>query len=370
MVKISIVGSVGIPANYGGFETLAEQLVLYNENVDKPYSLVVYCSSKNYPERKKNYYGAQLRYISMRANGIQSIIYDILSIIDACIRKSDVVLLLGHGGSFIIPLLRLLTKTKFITNIDGIEWKREKFNWFARSILRISENFAIRFSHCVIADNVAIQQYVKNQFGRDCDVIAYGGDHAVATESNPTATSNLPVTYALALCRIEPENNVDIILTAFNSSNVPLVFVGNWDNSAYGRDLKARFSDSPNIYILNSIYEISKLRAVRGNAFLYIHGHSAGGTNPALVEMMHFRIPIMAYNCSFNIESTEGQAIYFRSATDLLAHLARLEDLIKSDLGKRMYEIARRRYTWDIVGKAYYDLIEQSLNEKYGNKPT
>jgi glycosyltransferase involved in cell wall biosynthesis len=366
--KISIVGTVGVPASYGGFETLAEQLVDFNSRLEEPHNLSIYCESVKYPERRKEFNGARLFYVPLRANGTQSVIYDIVSLVHSCLIRSDVVLLLGHGGSFIIPLLKLITKSKFITNIDGIEWRRDKWNWFARLFLRKSESFAVRFSDFVIADNDVIREYVEYEFGRSCDVIEYGGDHALAAEPKLRSQLDLPPEYALSLCRIEPENNVEMILTAFSTSDVPLVFVGNWGNSAYGKNLKDRFSDYPNIYILNPIYEPSELRAVRDRAFLYIHGHSAGGTNPALVEMMHFKIPILAHGCSFNRESTEDKAIYFTSAAEISAHLSRLDHSDNLDLGNEMYQIAQRRYTWSVIGKAYYDLIDRAILQKHAKK--
>ena len=351
------MGTVGVPAKYGGFETLAENLVLQNAQAGNLHHLDVYCSSKAYPDRAPEFEGACLRYIPLSANGKQALLYDMWSLIDASlIRRRDVVFLLGHVGSFLLPILKCFTKTKFITNIDGIEWQRKKWTGLARWILRKSESMAVYHSHVVVADNEAIREYVADKFGRRCEVIAYGGDHALHAEPDLTAVADLPDRYALALCRIEPENNVAMILDAFSSLDIPLVFVGNWDNSDYGRILKERYKSHPNITIHDTVYEPRALRAIRDRASMYVHGHSAGGTNPSLVEMMHFEIPVLAYGCVFNRYTTEEKARYFMSAPELAENICILSPQISAQIAADMVEIARRRYTWKQISQAYFGL--------------
>ena len=354
MKSVAILGTVGVPANYGGFETLAEHLVLQNAQLVNPHKLSVYCSEKSYNRKLSEYHGARLHYLPFNANGMQSLLYDMWSLVDAVLRGADVVLLLGHGGSFIIPSLKLITKTKFITNIDGVEWRREKWSGLARWVLRKSESFAVRHSHIVIADNNAIQEYVFDEYKKTCEIIPYGGDHALATEGDLNGFSGLPDTYALALCRIVPENNVTMILDAFDERVTPLVFVGNWDNSDYGRELKTRYSAHSTIIILDPVYAPQTLRAIRDRANMYIHGHSAGGTNPSLVEMMHFGIPIFSFDCIFNRYTTENKGIYFNSSAELLQLI---NDNDCGIVGDSMKEIACRRYTWDQVAAAYFKLF-------------
>lgn len=357
-VTAAILGCMGVPAQYGGFETLAENLVFYHREKKPDVDLTVYCSSVSYDEKADKFESAALRYIPLNANGKPAMFYDMWSLIDATIRGTDVVILLGHGGSFIIPLLKLVSSTKFITNIDGIEWRREKWSGLAKAIIRKSEAFAIRFSHEVIADNDAIKEYVDDEFGRSCVVIPYGGDHALGAIPALSTIVDLPDSYALALCRIEPENNVEMILEAFSSLDKSLVFVGNWEKSGYGRGLKARYKNFPNIIIHDPVYEPSALRAIRDKASIYVHGHSAGGTNPSLVEMMHFGIPIAAHGCSFNRFSTEDKATYFLNADELVEAIEGLDNQMSQNIGQAMKEIADRRYTWDQVGKAYFELME------------
>ena len=138
---------------------------------------------------------------------------------------------------------------------------------------------------------------------------------------------------------------------------MPLVFVGNWNISDYGRDLKARYSESSNLFMLDPIYDPGLLYAVRARASVYLHGHSAGGTNPSLVEMMHFGVPILAHGCAFNRHTTEDEALYFESAAGLTEQLRNLDPEDASHIGSKMLEIAQRKYTWDQIGKAYFELL-------------
>jgi len=355
---IAILGTVGVPGSYGGFETLAQNLVEYHGATTHSSDLAVYCSAQAFPTRPQTYGTARLRYIGLNANGPQSIPYDALSLFDAVWHGDTRLLLLGVSGALTLPLVRLVSRARIVTNIDGIEWKRAKWKGLARPILRASEWAAVRFSHQVIADNQAIADYVLETYGIPCMVIPYGGDHAFVADPAPAARAGLPDSYALALCRIEPENNASMILEAFAALDTPLVFVGNWGRSDYGRNLKARFKEHPNIIIRDPVYEPHGLRAIRDGASMYVHGHSAGGTNPSLVEMMHFAIPVLAYGCSFNRHTTEEKARYFESAGELIDTVRSLTPEAAAQIGANMGEIARRRYTWDKIGRAYFDLLE------------
>lgn len=358
-MKVAIIGAVGVPARYGGFETLADNLVRRLERLDPEIDITVYCSAREYPDQPQHYRSARLRYVPFNANGAQSVPYDIWSLFDAVSRRHDVLLLLGVSGALALPVLRRLTPARIVTNIDGVEWRREKWTGFARSVLKLSEALATRYSDVVIADNQGIADYVEATYGVAASVIAYGGDHAVAPVAGvgASAAPELPDNYALALCRIEPENNVAMILEAYAQVERRLVFVGNWDRSAYGRDLKESFGSQPGLTLMDPVYDPAALQRIRRGASVYVHGHSAGGTNPALVEMMHFGIPVLAYDCVFNRHTTENRAHYFASA-DALAQLA-ARDLGAADA--TMLEIAERRYTWEKIADGYARLFRQVM---------
>jgi glycosyltransferase involved in cell wall biosynthesis len=358
--KIAIIGTVGVPARYGGFETLADNLVQYHAQVEHVNALTVWCSGKANAACPEHYKSAHLRYVNLKANGLQSIFYDIVSLWQALRSGHDRILLLGVSGALALPLLRLISRVFIVTNIDGIEWKREKWGVPARVVLRASEWAAVRFSHEVIADNQAIADHVQDAYARTAHVIAYGGDHAIGHLGASLSSLNLPERYALALCRIEPENNPDLILKAFLRLEEQLVFVGNWDSSAYGRNLRAHFGGLDNLYLLDPIYETNELYAVRARATLYVHGHTAGGTNPSLVEMMHFGIPVLAHGCAFNRHSTKNRARYFETSEDLASQVIDLQPEDAALIGAAMKEIALQQYTWDRIGEAYLRLLSQT----------
>jgi len=355
---ISIVGSVGLPANYGGFETLVENLVSYHSRQSLENTLEVYCSSKSYEVREVNYLKARLRYLPLSANGPQSVIYDIFSIFFSCFNRSRIVLVLGVSGAIAFPFVRLFSSVKIITNIDGVEWKREKWHGLAKAYLRFSEKIAVKFSHSVITDNDAIANYVLQNYGVRAHVIPYGGDHAASADAVSVESLNLPKKYIFSVCRIEPENNIHLIIEAFlKERSQSLVIVGNWLNSDYGRNLKKKCSASNNIFLLDPIYDLGKLKPLRSNAFAYIHGHSAGGTNPSLVEAMHFGRPVIAYDCEFNRCTTENQALFFKTSDDIISLLRTMSETKSRQVGESMLEIAQRRYTWDVIAKQYFDVL-------------
>ena len=153
--KIAIIGTVGLPANYGGFETLTDHLI---RNLGEEYDMTVYCSSKKYPskERKNKYLNARLKYIPLNANGFQSIFYDSFSILHALF-YADVLLILGVAGAFVLPFVKLFTRKKIIISIDGIEWRRDKWNLLAKCYLWWAEKIAVKYSHIDISDNESIQ---------------------------------------------------------------------------------------------------------------------------------------------------------------------------------------------------------------------
>jgi glycosyltransferase involved in cell wall biosynthesis len=351
--NISIIGTVGIPAKYGGFETLVEQLV---ENLARNYNLTVYCSSKSYSEKPSSYKHAKLKYINLKANGIQSIAYDIVSLIKS-FRKSDTILILGVSGCIILPLMKLFSRKTIIVHIDGLEWKRDKWRSYAKWFLKLSEKFAVKNADIIIADNKVIEQYVKITYNVQPELIAYGADHTNKEELTGKVSREYPFLnekYAFNVSRIEPENNLHIILEAF--SHIPelnIVIVGNWDNSNYGRKLKLKFDAYNNIYLLDPIYNQNILNQVRSNCFLYIHGHSAGGTNPSLVEAMNLELPIIAFGVNYNIESTLKKARYFNSHADLIKLVRSLKKEEVDNIAKDMKSIANERYTWKVISEQY-----------------
>lgn len=356
-MKVAIIGTVGVPANYGGFETLVEQLVRHNKNEDLQYA--VYCSSKSYNDERWVYHGAKTEYIGLKANGIQSIPYDIVSLIKAS-RRSDVILILGVSGCAFLPIFRLFSKKKLIINIDGLEHRRDKWNKWVRKFLKFSEKQAVKYGDVIVTDNKGITDYVAEEYGKPSELIAYGGDHVLTDITDELTDKVLKEyglaknDYALAICRIEPENNVHLILEAFEKAGKKLMFIGNWQKSEYGRSLAEKYKESKYVKITPAVYDLNILNVIRSNCLVYVHGHSAGGTNPSLVEAMFFAKPLIAYDVVYNRESTENKAAYFKRVEDLAELIRAPKEFY--DNGDSMQEIAYRRYTWSNITKQYEKL--------------
>jgi glycosyltransferase involved in cell wall biosynthesis len=358
MKRVAIIGTVGVPGRYGGFETLAHQLVL---QLSTTFKLKVYCSKKAYKkeERVKYFNGARLHYIPFNANGIQSMIYDFVSIIHALF-VADTLILLGVSGGLMVPFVRLFTRKKIIVNIDGLEWRRQKWGRFAKAFLKFSERVAVRWSHADITDNAAIKRYTSIHYKTLSNLIEYGADHTLKVAARKEDYLKYPFInkpYAFKVARIEPENNIHMILQAFSEVNQVLIIVGNWANSDYGVELLKEYSSFNNIYMLDPIYDQRRLDVLRSNCYLYIHGHSAGGTNPSLVEAMYLGLPILSFDCSYNRATTENKSIYFKNSDELIQHIETKQLVELKTLGVRMEEIALRRYTWEVIAKKYRNLV-------------
>jgi glycosyltransferase involved in cell wall biosynthesis len=356
--KISIIGTVGIPAKYGGFETLTEYLT---KNLGKDYDITVFCSSKAYSNQITTHNNCKLKYINLNANGVQSIPYDILSLLKS-LKFADTILILGVSGCIALPFIKLFNKRiKIVTNIDGLEWKRDKWNKYAKGFLKFSEKLAVKYSDTVVADNKVIQDYVKNEYGISSELIAYGADHVQEIDLSKELLEKytfLKNKYAFKVCRIEPENNIHMILEAMEIyKKMPFVIIGNWNASEYGKDLKNRYKDIENIFILDPIYDQKILNQIRSNCYIYLHGHSAGGTNPSLVEAMALELPIFAYGINYNKETTKHKAKYFNSASELVELLNDTNANKLNDISSDMLEIANQEYIWKSISNKYSKLF-------------
>ncbi len=361
--KLAIIGTVGVPARYGGFETLAHQLV---KNLNKKYQLTVYNSTKHYSskERIPSWNGAKIKYIPLSANGILSIPYDIISMIHAVL-FCEVLLILGVSGCLFLPIIKLFFPfRKIIVNVDGLEWRRAKWSKPARFFLLGSEKIAIRFADEIIADNAAIQKYVFDRYGKVCRLIEYGADHNQSRAFQPATLKKFPFLknkYAFKVARIEPENNVHLILKAFAKQNkLPIVVVGNWKNSAYGHSLLNEFKTFPHLHLLDPIYEPHLLNQIRSNAIFYVHGHSEGGTNPSLVEAMYLGLPILSFDIIYNRITTENEAVYFGTEKTLDILLENLDQLNPTQMASRLAAVANRRYLWSVIADKYSLLVSGS----------
>jgi len=356
-MKLAIVGIRGIPNNYGGFETLAEYLV---EHLSSEIDITVYCSSVDMDSNMQEHNGAQLRYIPITSHGAKGIIYDSLALIKA-INSFDKVLFLGFGGGYVMPFLSKKQQNKLILNIGGLDWQRNKWSSFAQKIIKTAERLLIKNCGRIVADNIGIQKYIKETYNKNSTLIAYGGDQAIHREISDLALAEYPFLkdkYAFTVTRIQSDNNIEMILESFCMQDVmPLVMVGNWNNSEYGKIIKAKFQNHEGLILLDAIYDRKKLDILRSNCTIYIHGHSAGGTNPSLTEAMYLGLPVFAYSSGYNEYTTNNLAIYFNSAEELASQVENYTSLPIANMGSKLMEYAKTNYRWSDVANKYKRLI-------------
>jgi len=349
-MKVAIIGTVGVPACYGGFETLAENLVGYNCSPDIEYT--VFCSGKVYKSKPKRYKNAVLKYLPFKANDIQSIPYDMLSLF-RCMKGYDIILYLGVSVP-ILKILKVFCKGKIIANIDGISKNRDKYKKYQKLYLEYLTKNKILAPDAIISDNRGIQDYAKDNYGRDSFLIAYGGDQVLRNVSaceQERILNDMDLkskSYAVSICRIEPENNCHLTLEAFAKNGGSLAFVGNWNKSEYGRALREKYRSHKNIHIMDPIYDMDLLYVLRNNAAMYVHGHKVGGTNPSLVEAMFFGIPILCFDVVYNRATTFDAADYYATSEEL-------EKLLKQhkQSGDSLRSLAYEHYTWKHIASEY-----------------
>ncbi|BDX39586.1 rhamnosyltransferase [Tenuifilaceae bacterium CYCD] len=356
--KVAIIGTNGIPARYGGYETLADYLTKYlNGKVD----FTVYCSSiysKN--ERRKKYNDSKLIYIPIKANGIQSIFYDIISTFHAWF-TSDVLLILGPAAGFILPL-NFIFRKKIIINHGGLdEWKREKYSKFEKLILKINRYISGKFASVHISDNELLRNSLKETFNINAVVIEYGGDHVCKKNINSNILSKYPFLsgeYYLNVSRAQIDNNIHVVLDAFKEMpERKIVVLSNWNISEYGKSLKSRFGNYSNIFLVDAVYDKDELDTIRSNTKLYIHSHSRCGTAPSLVEAMSYEIPIICFDVPVNRLTTMNKSYYFSDSLTLIEVIKNLNSKSFDDLKNEMYLIASSSYTWDVISNKYLSLF-------------
>jgi glycosyltransferase involved in cell wall biosynthesis len=356
--RVAIIGTNGIPARYGGFETLAENLVFY---LNHKYKFTVYCSNiyKKH-ERKKEYFEAKLKYLPFKANGIQSLLYDLISFLDALF-TSETILFLGPASSGIFTVINLFFRRKIIINHGGLnEWEREKYNVIEKKWAKLNYRIASKFANTNIADNSILQKNIKKTFDADSIVIRYGGTFLNNQfleeyyDKYPFSKSK----YYLCIARAQVDNNLHVLIEAFNEINTyPLVIISNWNVSKYGRELKSNNINNSNVILLDAIYDKNELNFIRKNCYLYIHSHSYCGTAPSLVEVMCLKVPIICFDVPTNRETTRNKTFYFYDKNTLIKCLNNLTSSSLNKIKNELYNIATAEYTWENISKEYDKIL-------------
>lgn len=377
ILRVAILGTRGIPARYGGFETFAEQLSL--RLVERGHYVTVYAESTSGKISDAVYHDVQVRNMPVPCWGALSVIgFDIRCLWDAR-QRFDLVYMLGYGAAFACWIPRLFQTPVWI-NIDGLEWARSKWSASARAYLRTMEWVTSKVATRVIADAQAMVMHFQQCYGTrtPCTYVAYGAPRIdYASDADALTRRGLILgAYLLVVARIEPENHVLEIIKGVQDSgtSLPLVVVGDHLRpTRYCRMLME--SDLRGVQLLGGIFDSELLQQLRLGACAYIHGHSVGGTNPSLLEAMGCGNVVLAHDNPFNREVLGEVGLYFSSAAGLAVVLRRFFQLGESerqDRSKRAREIIDTRYTWDLIAGQYESLMlsdaPQTRSSSVGHK--
>ena len=363
-VRAAIIGSRGIPNNYGGFEQLAEYLAL--GLTEAGYEVTVY-NPHFHPLKTSNWHGVR-RILCFDPEPVIGpaghFIYDLLCILDSRRRHFDVILQLGYTTNAVWNWL-LHKKTVIITNMDGMEWKRSKYSPPVKIFLRFSERWAVNNSHFLVSDSLVIRDYYLEKYGRDSSFIAYGVNEPIRVDPAGLSKYNLGIqSYILIIARFQKDNNIEMSIQGFLNSktNRTLIIVGNSGNR-YGNYLKKKYT-SDRIRFAGPVYNKAELDLFRFFCYFYIHGHSCGGTNPSLLEAMACGSKIMAHDNPFNRSVLKENGTYFNSAEEIREILDKYDGVQPQELSEKAIlnqAAVFKNYSWEKIISQYKDLIDKSL---------
>ena len=361
-MKIAILGTRGVPNNYGGFEQFAQYL---SEGlVQRGHKVFVY-NSHNHPYRCSVWNGVNIIHCNDPEQTIGTFgqfIYDFNCILDTRRREFDAILQLGYTSSSIWNWLIRKDKMTLITNMDGMEWRRSKYSYFVRCFLRYAESLAIKYSDILISDSKGIQSYLKDKYNVDSKYIPYGSHVSDVEDDHVLDKFNLIRNqYAMIVSRMEPENNIEMILSGFITSdtNKKMVVVGNMD-TRYGRYIRSRFIDDRIIY-LGYINDIQVLNSLRFYSYIYFHGHSVGGTNPSLLEAIGSHALICAHDNLFNRDVLGNNSLYFLSSDDVVRILNRDHIEERERFVSEGIDNLRNIYSWKNIVSSYEHMFLSCL---------
>lgn len=375
-MKIAILGSRGIPNRYGGFEKFTEDLSVALAN--KGFQVYVSCEHPSGNNKIEKYKGVNLFYFpihppkSNKLRNLYEILYDIYSLFWAS-RRVDIIYMLSYTASpfFFIP--KIFGKKLFV-NPDGLEWKRDKFNFFEKHLLLFNEKMMVAWADKIIADSNEIKKYYDNKYKVSSEFIPYWVDEVAAVKWDPEKLPGLLKekiernNYWLVVARLEPENNIHVIIDGYleSSSNKPLIIVGNFQSKAYQKKVLSTIEGRLNgkhIYFTGAIYNQETLNMLRQHCFAYIHGHSVGGTNPSLLEAMIMKNIIIAHDNEFNREVCGDFAVYFKDSMALKDKFNQVNNNYSEYLELKInaYKRVKKLYSWDYVVNKYEELFKMDF---------
>lgn len=344
---ISFIGSAGLPNVYGGFESFLENCA--PTIASKGFFIIVTCDASLYRDKTPNFRGVHREFLNLPANGSLSILHDVLAFFRVFFR-SDQIVVLGVSGGLFFPLFKILCDIwgkSLIVNVDGLEWRRAKYSKIGRLILKFFDRIAQRFSHQVIYDNEGLFKYLSPSSINKSTCIAYSGDHVLRLKNIDRNQGS-----ALTICRIEPENNLELLIEGVLASKISkYTIVGNWNHSIYSRALREKNKLNSRLLLLDPIYDGYRLAELRESCEYYLHGHSVGGTNPSLVEMLFYDCKILCFDVEFNRYTSGSAASYFKTALELRLAIDSMKDKVI------LHQDLQLQYTANNISEEYIKMF-------------
>lgn len=350
-LSIALVGTRGVPARYGGFETCVDEVG--SRLAERGHRVRVYCRSQD-ADRPAEYHGMELVHRgAVRRRSLETLSHSGLSVAHLLTHRTDVAIVFNAANSPYLPLIRA-ARIPVATHVDGLEWRRDKWKGAGRRYYRMAESAAVRWSDALIADAQGIADYYRDEFRADTRLIAYGAPR-IASGDDLLATVDLTASgYHLVVARFEPENHVHTIVDGYrrSRSTLPLVVVG---SAPYADEYTKRVHALADgrVRFLGGVWDQQLLDQLYANARTYLHGHSVGGTNPSLLRAIGAGAPTIAYDVVFNREVLGKAGAYFETEDDLAR---RLEDAEAVADDGALRESTRSRaldYDWDDVADRY-----------------
>jgi glycosyltransferase involved in cell wall biosynthesis len=356
-----MVGTRGVPARYGGFETAVEEIG--RRLADAGHRVVVYCRTSPDDEgpRPERHLGMELVHLpAARKRSLETLSHTALSVTHLVRHRTDVAFVFNAANSPLLPVIRA-ARIPVATHVDGLEWKRAKWGPTGQRYYRAAEALSVRWSDALIADAAGIADYYTREFGAPTTLLTYGAP-LIAPGSDRLAELGLePGGYHLVVARFEPENHVDVIVDGYRRSAAgkPLVVVG---SAPYSDEYTARVHDlaDDRVRFLGGVWDQVQLDQLYASAYTYLHGHSVGGTNPSLLRAIGAGAPVIAFDVDFNREVVADAGRYFADAADVAARLdeAEADPAAVAAAGARARELAAG-YDWDEVAAGYERLARR-----------
>ncbi len=368
-MKIALIGTRGVPAQYGGFETCVEELG--RRLAERGHEVTVYCRRSYYKERPSEYLGMKLIYLpNLKKKSLDTLSHTFFSMAHALFHEYDILMVFNAANSPTLLLPRLFGK-KIAINTDGLEWKRGKWGTAARRYYKFAEWLSTKLAQRVVADSTGIQDYYRDTYGTETTYIAYGAYTAESRDPGPLARLGLaPGEYFLQVTRFEPENNPLLTIRAYKKlkTGKKLVLVGGVPyKSRYADAIAEEAGGNPNIILPGYIYDKGLLGEIWCNCFAYVHGNEVGGTNPALLQSMGSGNFVIAIDVSFSRDVLGDSGIFFEKTVDGLSGKMEWALAHPSDLGQFRMKARERiteRYSWDRVTDDYEALFRELADGK------